>query len=104
MTRSMSKPMQPMTMAQKILAAHADRPAVQVGELIDVRADMVLANDITAPLAIIELAKLGVDRVFDQDRIALVPDHFAPNKDIKSAEQCKMMRELAKKHGIHNCL
>jgi len=98
----MSKPMQPMTMAQKILAAHADRPAVQVGELIDVRADMVLANDITAPLAIIEFAKLGVDRVFDQDRIALVPDHFAPNKDIKSAEQCKMMREFAKKYGIHN--
>ncbi|NLX36950.1 MAG: 3-isopropylmalate dehydratase large subunit [Chloroflexi bacterium] len=91
-----------MTMAQKILAAHADRPAVQVGELIDVRADMVLANDITAPLAIIEFAKLGVDRVFDQDRIALVPDHFAPNKDIKSAEQCKMMREFAKKYGIHN--
>jgi len=98
----MSKPMQPMTMAQKILAAHADRPAVQVGELIDVRADMVLANDITAPLAIIEFAKLGVDLVFDQDRIALVPDHFAPNKDIKSAEQCKMMREFAKKYGIHN--
>jgi 3-isopropylmalate/(R)-2-methylmalate dehydratase large subunit len=92
----------PMTMAQKILAAHADLPAVQVGELIDVRADMVLANDITAPLAIIEFAKLGVDRVFDQDRIALVPDHFAPNKDIKSAEQCKMMREFAKKYGIHN--
>jgi 3-isopropylmalate/(R)-2-methylmalate dehydratase large subunit len=92
----------PMTMAQKILAAHADLPAVQVGELIDVRADMVLANDITAPLAIIEFAKLGVDRVFDQGRIALVPDHFAPNKDIKSAEQCKMMREFAKKYGIHN--
>ncbi len=94
--------MQPMTMAQKILAAHADRPAVQVGELIDVRADMVLANDITAPLAIIEFAKLGVDRVFDQDRIALVPDHFAPNKDIKSAEQCKMMREFARRYGIRN--
>ncbi|MGI6376548.1 MAG: 3-isopropylmalate dehydratase large subunit [Anaerolineae bacterium] len=91
-----------MTMAQKILAAHADRPAVQVGELIDVRADMVLANDITAPLAIIEFAKLGVDRVFDQDRIALVPDHFAPNKDIKSAEQCKMMREFARQYGIRN--
>lgn len=92
----------PMTMAQKILAAHADRPSVQVGELIDVRADMVLANDITAPLAIIEFAKLGVDRVFDQDRIALVPDHFAPNKDIKSAEQCKLMREFAKQYGIRN--
>jgi len=91
-----------MTMAQKILAAHADLPAVAVGELIDVRADMVLANDITAPLAIIEFAKLGVDRVFDQDRIALVPDHFAPNKDIKSAEQCKMMREFAKEYGIRN--
>ncbi len=89
-----------MTMAQKILAAHADRPSVEVGELIDVRADIVLANDITAPLAIIEFDKLGVDKVFDQDRIVLVPDHFAPNKDIKSAEQCKMMREFAKKYGI----
>jgi len=91
-----------MTMAEKILAAHAERPSVHAGELLDVRADMVLANDITAPLAIIEFARLGVDRVFDQDRIALVPDHFAPNKDIKSAEQCKMMREFAKKHVIRN--
>lgn len=87
-------------MAQKILAAHAGRESVDVGELIDVQVDMVLANDITAPIAINEFARLGVDRVFDQERIALVPDHFAPNKDIKSAEQCKQMREFAHQYGI----
>jgi 3-isopropylmalate/(R)-2-methylmalate dehydratase large subunit len=90
----------PQTMSQKILAAHADRTTVTPGELIDVRADMVLANDITAPIAITEFAKLGVDRVFDRERIALVPDHFAPNKDIKSAQQCKQMREFAHRYGI----
>ena len=89
-----------MTMAQKILAAHTGRERVEVGELIDVSVDMVLANDITAPIAINEFARLGVDRVFDQERIALVPDHFAPNKDIKSAEQCKQMREFAHQYGI----
>lgn len=94
--------MTPMTMAQKILAAHSGRETVAVGELLDVQADMVLANDITAPISFVEFAKLGVDKVFDQDRIALVPDHFAPNKDIKSAEQTKMLREFAKKHGITN--
>jgi 3-isopropylmalate/(R)-2-methylmalate dehydratase large subunit len=92
----------PMTMTQKILAAHADRERVEVGELIDVRVDMVLANDITAPIAIQEFARLDVERVFDPERIALVPDHFAPNKDIKSAEQCKTMREFARKYGIVN--
>ena len=91
-----------MTMAQKILAAHSGRPTVSVGELIDVQADMVLANDITAPIAIQEFARLGVDRVFDVERIALVPDHFAPNKDIKSAEQCKALREFARQYGIVN--
>jgi 3-isopropylmalate/(R)-2-methylmalate dehydratase large subunit len=91
-----------MTMAQKILAAHADKSTVEVGELIDARADLVLANDITAPIAMAEFAKLGVDRVFDTTRIVLVPDHFAPNKDIKSAQQCKEMREFAYKHGIVN--
>ncbi|MCD6519703.1 MAG: 3-isopropylmalate dehydratase large subunit [Anaerolineae bacterium] len=89
-----------MTMAQKILAAHAGRESVQVGELIDVRVDFVLANDITAPIAIREFAKLGVDHVFDRERIALVPDHFTPNKDIKSAEQVKLMREFAHQQGI----
>jgi len=91
---------QPMTMAQKILATHTGRGYVAEGELVDVRVDMVLANDITAPIAINEFARLGVDRVFDRERIALVPDHFAPNKDIKSAEQCKQMREFARKYGI----
>ncbi|HUV93562.1 MAG TPA: 3-isopropylmalate dehydratase large subunit [Anaerolineae bacterium] len=91
-----------MTLAQKILAAHSGRDRVEVGELIDVSVDMVLANDITAPLAIKEFARLGVERVFDPERIALVPDHFTPNKDIKSAEQCKVMREFARQHGITN--
>jgi 3-isopropylmalate/(R)-2-methylmalate dehydratase large subunit len=89
-----------MTMAQEILAAHSGRESVTEGELVDVQVDMVLANDITAPIAINEFARLGVDRVFDRERIALVPDHFAPNKDIKSAEQCKQMREFAHQYGI----
>ena len=98
----------PQTMSQKILAAHTGRELplgqfpepVGVGELIDVNVDMVLANDITAPIAIVEFERLGVDRVFDVERITLVPDHFAPNKDIKSAEQCKAMREFARKYDI----
>ena len=89
-------------MSQKMLAAHCGRAHVDVGELIDVNVDMVLANDITAPLAIREFAKLGVGRVFDTQRVTLVPDHFAPNKDIKSAEQCKVMREFAKEYGVAN--
>jgi 3-isopropylmalate/(R)-2-methylmalate dehydratase large subunit len=89
-----------MTMTQKILAVHTGKPSVAVGDMVDVNIDMVLANDITAPIAIQEFERLGVDRVFDLERIALVPDHFVPNKDIKSAEQCKVMREFAKKHGI----
>ena len=91
-----------MTMSQRILAAHADRESVSVGELIDVRADLVLANDITAPIAIEAFERLGVGRVFDRDRIVLVPDHFAPNKDVKSAEQCKVLREFARAYGISN--
>jgi 3-isopropylmalate/(R)-2-methylmalate dehydratase large subunit len=91
-----------MTMAQKILAAHVDRQHLDVGELVDVRVDMMLANDITAPIAMQEFERLGVSEVFDRERIALVPDHFAPNKDIKSAEQCKAMREFARKQGIVN--
>ncbi|MHB0857972.1 MAG: 3-isopropylmalate dehydratase large subunit [Anaerolineae bacterium] len=97
----MSQP-QPLTISQKILAAHTAAERVEVGELIDVTVDMVLANDITAPIAMNEFAKLGVDKVFDPARIALVPDHFAPNKDIKSAEQCKAMREFARRYGIIN--
>jgi 3-isopropylmalate/(R)-2-methylmalate dehydratase large subunit len=92
----------PQTMSQKILAAHCGRGQVAEGELIDVSVDMVLANDITAPIAMQEFARLGVTRVFDPARIVLVPDHFAPNKDIKSAEQCKAMREFAHQYGIVN--
>ncbi len=92
--------MSPMTLAEKILAAHAGLPEVAPGMLIDARVDLVLANDITAPIAIREFEKLGVSRVFDPARIALVPDHFAPNKDIKSAEQCLTMRRFAREQGI----
>jgi len=89
-----------MTMGDKILAAHSGRERVEPGELLDVSVDLVLANDITAPIAIKEFARLGVDRVFDPTRIALVPDHFTPNKDIQSAEQCRILRDFARKYGI----
>lgn len=91
-----------MTMTQKILAAHAGLDYVEAGQLIEADLDMVLANDITGPVAIHEVAKLNKKDVFDKDKIALVPDHFAPNKDIKSAEHCKCVREYAKEHGITN--
>ncbi len=89
-----------MTIAEKILARHAGKDIVRPGELITARIDMVLGNDITSPLAINEFKKIGVNRVFDKDRIALVPDHFTPNKDIKSAEQSKLLREFAREHDI----
>jgi len=89
-----------MTIAEKILAQHAGKDVVRPGELITARVDMVLGNDITSPLAINEFKKIGVNRVFDKDRIALVPDHFTPNKDIKSAEQSKLLREFAREHQI----
>ncbi|MCX8053400.1 MAG: 3-isopropylmalate dehydratase large subunit [Armatimonadetes bacterium] len=88
------------TITQKILAAHCGRDYVEPGELINARLDFMLGNDITAPLAIREFEKIGAKTVFDKDRIALVPDHSTPNKDIKSAELVKTMREFAKKHGI----
>jgi len=88
-----------MTMAEKILAAHTDADVPRPGDLLQVRVDLVLANDITAPIAIQEFAKLGVG-VFDPDRIALVPDHFTPNKDIKSATQAQIMRRFANEHAI----
>jgi len=90
----------PMTLAEKILAAHAGLAEVEPGMLIDARVDLVLANDITAPIAIREFERLGAPRVFDPQRIVLVPDHFAPNKDIKSAEQCREMRRFALAHEI----
>ncbi len=89
-----------MTMTQKILASHAGLDVVEAGQLIEANLDMVLANDITGPVAIHEVAKLKKKEVFDKDKIALVPDHFAPNKDIKSAEHCKCVREYAKAQGI----
>ena len=90
----------PMTMTEKILAAHAGLDEVTPGQLIECDLDLVLANDVTAPIAIKEFRRIGVDKVWDPRRIALVPDHYAPNKDIKSAEQTKMMREFAREQEI----
>ena len=89
-------------MTQKILAAHAGKKEVHAGELVMAKLDLVLGNDITTPVAIGEFPKFGRDKVFDRGKIALVPDHFAPNKDIKAAAQCAAMREFAKEQGIAN--
>jgi len=89
-----------LTLAQKILAAHTDREEVVPGEFINVRVDLVLANDVTAPIAIREFRRLGVDKVFDPTKIVMVPDHFTPNKDIASAEQAKLMRDFSREQGI----
>ncbi|WP_029232729.1 3-isopropylmalate dehydratase large subunit [Butyrivibrio sp. VCB2006] len=94
--------MSKMTMSQKILAAHAGLSEVHAGQLIEADLDLVLGNDITSPVAINELKKFTKDGVFDKDKIALVPDHFVPNKDIKSAENCKCVREFAIKNKITN--
>ena len=91
-----------MTMTQKILAAHAGLSEVKAGQLIEADLDLVLGNDITSPVAIHEMDKVTVKTVFDKDKIALVPDHFVPNKDIKSAEHCKCVRQFAMKHDITN--
>ncbi len=91
-----------MTMSQKILAAHAGLSEVKAGQLIEANLDLVLGNDITSPVAINEMSKFTKDGVFDKDKIALVPDHFTPNKDIKSAENCKCVREFARKNNITN--
>jgi len=90
----------PMTIAEKILAAHAGLSEVESGQLIECSVDTVLANDVTAPIAIREFRRIGVPRVFDPERIVLVPDHYTPNKDIKSAEQAKLMRDFAHEQGI----
>lgn len=89
-----------MTMIEKIIAAHAGFDQVYPGQIVNARVDMVLGNDITAPVAIREFRKIGKDRVFDPERIVLVPDHFTPNKDIKSAEQAKILRDFAKEQGL----
>lgn len=91
-----------MTMTQKILADHAGLDKVSPGQLIKAKLDMVLGNDITTPVAVKEFRKIGVNKVFDVNKIAIVPDHFTPNKDIKSAEQVKFIREFAREMGIVN--
>jgi 3-isopropylmalate/(R)-2-methylmalate dehydratase large subunit len=91
-----------MTMTQKILAAHAGLTQVSAGQLIEAELDLVLGNDVTAPVAIHEMEKMTIKKVFDKDKIALVPDHFTPNKDIKSAENCKCMRDFAIDQEITN--
>ena len=89
-----------MTMTQKILARHAGLDSVRPGQLIQARLDLVLGNDITTPVAINEFEAAGFDRVFDKGKIALVMDHFAPNKDIKAATQCKQCRAFARRFDI----
>jgi 3-isopropylmalate/(R)-2-methylmalate dehydratase large subunit len=91
-----------MTVTEKILAAHAGKDKVVPGELVNVKVDLALGNDITAPVAIKEFSKIGVDSVFDREKIALVLDHFIPAKDIASAEQGKAVKNFAQKHGIVN--
>lgn len=91
-----------MTMTQKILAAHAGLAQVEAGQLIDAKLDMVLGNDITAPVAINEFEKAGASAIFDREKISLVLDHFTPNKDIKAAQQCKQTREFADRYDIKN--
>jgi 3-isopropylmalate/(R)-2-methylmalate dehydratase large subunit len=89
-----------MTITEKILAAHANKKEVLPGELINAKVDLILANDITAPIAIAEFKKIGAEHVFDRERIALVPDHFTPAKDIKAAEQCRILKEFSREYDI----
>lgn len=89
-----------MTITQKILAAHCGRDTIEPGEIVMCDVDLALSNDITAPLSISEFRKAGGTRVWDREKVALVPDHFAPNKDIRSAEQCKFMREFAREQDV----
>ncbi len=90
------------TIAEKILLAHCGRKAIKPGEFIQANVDVALANDITAPLAISEFKKSGFKQVFNKNKIVLVPDHFAPAKDLKSANQCKILADFAKEQGIKN--
>ena len=91
-----------MTMTQKILAAHAGLDEVKAGQLIMANLDLVLGNDVTSPVAINEFNKAGFTDVFDKNKVTMVMDHFAPNKDIKSATQCKTCRDFASKYDIKN--
>jgi 3-isopropylmalate/(R)-2-methylmalate dehydratase large subunit len=89
-----------LTLAEKILADHCGKKEVAPGEFVNAQVDLVLSNDVTAPLAIKEFHRLGVSKVFDPARVVMIPDHFCPNKDIQSAEQAKLMREFAKQQGL----
>lgn len=91
-----------MTMTQKILAFHAGLENVKAGQLIEANLDLVLGNDITSPVAVKEFEKLDINNVFDKNKIAIVPDHFTPNKDIKAAEQCKVIREFSREKELVN--
>jgi len=92
----------PQTITQKILSYHSGKEYVEEGEIVNANVDLVLGNDITMPLAINEFKKTGIDKVFDENKIAIVPDHFTPNKDIKSAEQSKQIRTFAREYNIKN--
>lgn len=92
----------PMTITEKILAEHAGLKEVAPGQLINARVDIALGNDITAPIAIKEFKESGAKRVYNKDKVVLVPDHFTPNKDIKSAEQCKILRDFAREQELTN--
>jgi 3-isopropylmalate/(R)-2-methylmalate dehydratase large subunit len=89
-----------MTITEKILAAHAGKESVSPGELINVNIDIIMGHDLSIPLAIHEMEKIGAKKVFDPNKIILVPDHFTPNKDVKAAESCKRMREFARRQNI----
>ena len=91
-----------MTMCEKILAAHAGRDSVAAGELLYCGVDIVMGNDITAPVAIGRFRERGLKRVFDRNKEVIVLDHFAPNKDVASAEQCKISREFAEEQGLRH--
>jgi len=89
-----------MTITEKIFAAHSGKKKVEPGELINAKVDLILANDITAPIAIQEFKKTGAKDVFDKNRVAFIPDHFAPQKDIKAAEQCRMLKDFSKEYHL----
>jgi len=91
-----------MTISEKILAAHCGRKKVRPGEYILAKVDLAFANDVTAPLSIKKLHQWGIKKVFDSEKIVLIPDHFTPNKDIQAAKQCAMVREFARSQGIKN--
>ena len=92
----------PYTIAEKILLAHTNKKTIKPGEFIEAKIDLALGNDITAPMAIEEFKKSGFKKVFDKNKIVLVPDHFAPAKDLRSANQCKILADFAKEQKIKN--